>query len=242
MYFRFGNYAHADGEVNLTTNRENIYDDARRPIGYRERWTLQGQLQASTPALVSAAQNRLDLAYTQKPVTAGLYFTGGTASPHVWNARNTLGGIRVVTPPGFPDGTRIQFVNARDYVIVLEAEFFSLTINNVIAYTESIEFIGDGGPRLVMIETRNSYPQIQQVSAATGVILVQSGSATGRFYYPQRMAPLLPAYVNGPDTKRGKKDPTLTRDVYTNYQVSWSYTMLLPSDIEASPNYYPRNR
>lgn len=241
MYFRFGNYVHANNEVNLTTQRENIYDDARRPIGYRERWTLQGQLQQSTPALVSAAQGALEIGYTQRASSAGLYFDDGTPTPHYINANNTFGGIMVVTPPGFPDGTRIQFVNARDYVIVLESEVYSRNSYNIIAYTESIEIMGEGGPRIVMIETRNTTPQLQQVSAATGVTVVQSGSATGRFFYPPRQTPLFPQYVNSPETRRGKKDPQLMFDRYTNYQVTWSYTMLIPFRVDAQPFFYPRN-
>lgn len=239
MYFRFGSYIHAANEVNLTTTRESIYDDARRPIGYKERWTIQGQLQASTPALVNQAQYFLDVGYTQRAAIAGLYFDDGTATANFWNATLTLGGIRVVTPPGYPDGTRIQFVNARDYVIVLEAEFFGLNPNNTIAFTETIEFIGEGGPRIVMIETRNSYPQLQQVSQATGVVVVQSGSATGRFYYPRRPQPLFPQYLNSPENKYSKKDPSLTYQYYTNFPISWSYTMYLPQAIDSNPHYYP---
>lgn len=240
MFFRYGNYAHPSNEVNLTTVRDNIYDDARRPIGYKERWTIVGQLQANTPALVAAAQANLDIQYTQRAQVAGLFFDDGSSTPHFWNAGATLGGIRVVTPPGYPDGTRIQFVNARDYVIMLEAEFFSLAVNNTIAFTETIDFLGDGGARIVMIETRNSIPQIQQVSQATGVVLVQSGSAMGRFFYPPRPAPLFPQYLNSPDTKRNKKDPSYIRDTYINYPISWSYTMLLPVNTDIQPHYYPR--
>lgn len=241
MYFRFGSYIHPPGEVNLTTNRESIYDDAQRPIGYLERWMIQGQLQASTPGQIAVLQRALDIGYSQRAASAGLYFDNGAATPHFLNANTTYGGIRVVSPPGFPDGTRIQFVNARDYIITLEAEIYSNQSRNIISYTESVEFLGDAGPRLVMIETRNSQPQIQQVSQATGMIVVQTGSAMGRFYYPPRQTPLFPPYVNGPDTRRGKTAPTLRYDRYTNYGVSWSYTMLLPVPVDGQPFFYPRN-
>lgn len=232
VFFQFGSYLHAVGEVELITSSRTLYDAADRPYGMVERWDIKGQLQASTPAALSALANTMLAVYSVPAGQAGLFITAGLPSHNYWIAANTLSGIRVVAPPGFPDGSRIQFVNARDYLISLEAEFPHPAGHNLIEFHESLQLIGTGGARLVALELRRGKPVIQQVSEFTPVILIQSGGAVGRFRYPYEAVPtpLFPAYLNGPDAKPMKDGARYRGNTYTDWPLRWDYTMVLPEN------------
>lgn len=241
MYFQTSSYRHQNGEVMLLTASDSIYDDAERPIGWKEKWTIQGQLQGPAATLSLLAAD-LEARYRQPITFAGLFYDNAAVTHHYWLASRTLGGIKVVAPPGYPDGSRVQFVNARDYTISLEAEFVSERQRNVIAFTETIQQIGDGGQRLVALETRNSNPVIQRTSKRSPVQLVQSGSITGRWHYERPPASLFPANTSSPESRFQQHTPQYRNGTYTNYRVDYSYMIVLPYVVTYLPNFFPRNR
>ena len=55
MYLKYGDYQHASGEVSVVINKQGIFADAGILRGVRERWDLQGRLQAESPAALSTA-------------------------------------------------------------------------------------------------------------------------------------------------------------------------------------------
>lgn len=244
MFFVYGNlYTHPVAEVEFTSSRQTMYDDAERPIGWLERWNLTGHLNYSTPATISAAQTALRAAY-ENPVGvsyAGLYISAGVPTDHYWLAQNTISGIKVVSPPGYPNGTRIEFVNDRTYVISLEAEFINTSARNIIAWQESISQQGGGGQRVVAIETRYGLPVIQRTSRFSPVRLVQQGSAVGRFDYPPIPSPILPEYENEPDRMITRVAPRLRGNRYERYEVQWSFVMNIAQIPGiAIPNRWPK--
>jgi hypothetical protein len=245
MYFDFGGiYVHSTAEVEFTTSRQTLRDDAERVIGWTERWNLVGHLQASGPTAIATAAASLDAAYNNgyMPAYAGLFISAGVPSNNYWLASNTISGIKVVAPPGYPAGTRLEFVNDRTYVVSLEAEFINFQARNIVAYTETISQQGNGGQRLVALETRYDLPVIQKVSRATPVRLVQQGMAVGRFGWPIPPDPILPDYLNDAETSVVRTGPRLRGTNYENYQVQWSYVMNIAQiPAPAYPNKWPAN-
>lgn len=232
MYFQYGNYAHAVGEVDLRTSCRTVFDAADRPSTYVERWDLYGQLQDVSPAALTALANSMQAYYGQPAYQAGLFISAGVPSHNYWIASNTISGIRLVAPPGYPDGTRIQFVNARDYIISLEAEFVYPGSRNLTEFHETLEMTGNGGPRIVTIELRRGKPVTQQVSESTPVVLIQHGSATGRFRYPYEAVPppLFPNYLNGPEVRPIKEGARFRGNSFTDWALRWNYVMILPKN------------
>ena len=149
---------------------------------------------------------------------------GGSIAHH-WLASNTISGIKVVAPPGFPQGTRLEFVNDRTYVVSLEAEFVNFSAKNLVAFTETISQQGGGGQRLVTLETRYDLPVVQRVSRYTPIRLVQQGMAVGAV----RLAELSGSGVAGlPERCRDtimRSGPHLRGVNYENYQIQWTYVM-----------------
>lgn len=245
MFFQFGNlYTHSTGEVEFSENRQTIFDDAERVIGWKSRWDLLGHIQAEGAAAISLVQSALRQAYCtpSSAAFAGLFISAGVPTDHYWIDSQTLSGIKVVAPPGYPQGTRIEFVNDRTYVISLEAEFINPYARQLIAYTESISQQGGGGQRVVALETRYDLPVVQRTSRFSPIRIVQQGSAAGRFSYPGFPDPILPDYVNDPDTVKHKMAPRLRGSTYERFEIQWSYVMniaQLPGSLE--PTKWPKN-
>lgn len=242
MYFRMGNYVHAVAELELMTSRQTHKDQAGRAVFYTDRWQLRGQLQAEG-VLLLAAQDALMRAYrhevVQTCVLAGLYYDSGAATTYVWNAYNTIGGFRVMSGPDFPRGDNQQWVNCRDYDIVLEADFPANMSSNTMEWRESVTIQGGGGQRLVGLENRYGPPVIQRVSRQTPVTYIQEGRALGRYFYPQAPVAIAPNYRNSPACSVRRVTPNLNvagnYGTQTDWEITWRYEMILPTFIEASP-------
>lgn len=245
MYFDYGGiYVHADNEVEFTTSRRVLRDDAERVIGWVERWDILGHLYASGPTAISTAATALQAGYNNgyMPSYAGLMISAGVPSHNYWLASNTISGIKVVAPPGFPQGTRLEFVNDRTYVVSLEAEFVNFSAKNLVAFTETISQQGGGGQRLVTLETRYDLPVVQRVSRYTPIRLVQQGMAVGRFGWPSYPDPVLPDYLNDAETTIMRSGPHLRGVNYENYQIQWTYVMNVAQvPGPAYPNKWPAN-
>lgn len=245
MFFVYGNlYTHAVAEVEFTESRTTLRDDAERIIGWTVQWNLLGHIQADGPANISLYQMALRQAYCNPTgvAFAGLYISPGVPSDHFWLSQDTISGIKVVAPPGYPQGTRIEFVNDRTYVITLEAEFINPYARQLLAYTESVSQQGGGGQRVVALETRYDMPVLQRTSRYSPIRIVQQGAATGRFGYPNFPDPLFPDYLNDPDTIKHRMAPRLRGNTYERFEIQWSYVMnvaQLPGPV--SPNEWPRN-
>src|ERR1700754_756758 len=101
MYLKYGDYQHASGEVSIVITKQGIFADAGILRGVRERWDLQGRLQAESPAALSTALEELAAAYSVQGQDVGFYFDDDTPSTHQITSAATNGGVRVVVPPSF---------------------------------------------------------------------------------------------------------------------------------------------
>jgi len=242
VFFRMGNYRHAVAELELISTRQTTKDQAGRPVFYTDRWQLAGQLQAEG-ALLLLAQDALMRAYREEVVKncslAGLYYDSGIATVYNWNAFNTIGGFRVVSGPDFQRGDGQQWVNCRDYTIVLEADFPALMASNTMEWRESLTITGGGGQRLVGVETRYGRPIIQRTSRWSPVMYNQEGRALGRYFYPKPPPAIFRGDMNSPNCRGRKVTPNLNvagaYGTQTDWEITWSYEMILDRFIDAGP-------
>ncbi len=49
MYLKYGDYQHASGEASVVISKQGMFTDAGITRGVRERWDIQGRLQAADP-------------------------------------------------------------------------------------------------------------------------------------------------------------------------------------------------
>lgn len=242
MYFQIGNYRHPSAEIELISTRQTQVDQAGRPVFYTDRWSIRGQLQYEGTSLLAAQQVMMQFYRAENiqiQTSAGLYYDNGIATCYFWNAFNTLGGFRCLQGPDFPTGNGQQWVNCRDYQIILEADFSSNLQSNTTEWVETVTINGGGGQRLVGLENRYDKPIIQRVSRATPVYYTQAGKATGRYFYPTPPPAIAPQFLNSPNCYVNRQTPTLkiagAYGTQTDWVVNWHYEMILDTYVPASP-------
>src|SRR3569623_1863535 len=114
MILAYGSYRHALGEANLTIQRDTILSPANLAIGWRERWHIQGRLQAATVEQLSSAIIAIENAYRVSQQDAVLYLPDGvTRTAHQLLNSKTYGGVRVTRPPSFPAGDGAEYSTFR---------------------------------------------------------------------------------------------------------------------------------
>lgn len=248
MFFRLGTRdTRSEGEVLVRAMWEILRDDADRPYSYIQKWTLLGELIDTTSAGLLGQIQVLEAAYNPAVMPqigfAGLYFTTNSPSHLYWNASQSISGIQMTGGIRYPDAGGVQHLISRKYEIDLQAQFEINGTSKLIGFQERLSWKGNGGRRIAAIETRNTDPVFQQVSKKTPVMLIQSGSATGRFDYPMDAVPnsLYPDFLQNPedaiDFDPVKMSP---RGIYHDYTVRWSYMHILPFRTSARPTRYPR--
>lgn len=240
MRIRYGSYTHAEGEVALSINKNVIDSDVGDPIAEIEQWQLQGELLADNEATMDAAVRSLRAAYSVNGRDLALLLSTGSESALTLKNNDCVGGTKVRQQPSFPDFKGAGYVSRLPYSIVVEGER-DLTGGgevNVVAFSESLKLEG-GGARFGMKETLNGLPIRQRLRVATIFRAVQSGEATGRFFYPSPPPPLFPsALVGAPSVERRspRKRSSVGRLRYDTYTISWQYVYESAVPLRGNPN------
>jgi hypothetical protein len=234
--FKYGNYAHQPGEVTIAVTKRAVNSPRGLKSLIRQTFTVAGVLLSSdgTPATLTTQMNALGNAYGVNPNTgqvtgaadfqnAILYLGDGvTPTEHQMYSGNSLSGTRV-TSFSWLNGNNAEYVSFRSYSLTIEADFADPT-QNLLDFSETLAVEGDGGPRVIWIESLDGEPQPQLSSAATTMRATQSGSATGAFQYPNIPGPLYPDSELSP-LRKLKIGPVkrVGQSLY-EFPVSWSYS------------------
>jgi len=241
MYLRYGNYQHAVGEASVTISRHGLFSEAGLPRGVRERWDVQGRLQANDQGALTAAIQALVAAYSVQGQDVGFYFDGGQPSGHHITSAATNSGVRVVMPPCFPDGKGAEYSTYRTYVLALEADWLDPGAT-LLMWTETLSFQG-GGPQVAFLEPINGLPQKQLLKQATTFRVSQNGQAVGYLAYPVPAAPIWPA-AEHVDRRSVRVDPPKRSGppgypTFTEYRVTWSYSFEDSGPLVGLPTAWP---
>lgn len=235
---RYGAYTHGDDEVELTVQKSALVGPTGQRYGQRITWTIMGRLLADDTAAVIAAKRTLEAAYNAD----GLDFTFTDSSTgtvaHSMQSAGSLSGVVIDEPPSFPDGTGAQFSTYLDYRIVAHCDYGFVNQNPLKAFTETLSFSG-GGPRRAVVECTNAPPQEQLLALATPYRCTQAGSAVGLLAYPPIPGPIFPGKEEVEGGSPSKTSPKYVNGVYTDYQVSWSYSFISATPLIGLPNVWP---
>lgn len=239
-YFKYGNYTHPEGEVNLIR-----YDVQNKlsPRGFRLSavhtmhigGTLLGDTQA---ALLTRAAEIIDN-YSYDDYDAILYDNDGNASRYAMytNQGTNLTGVRVIQK-SWPKGGYEELATARTFSVTLQAEFDEV-YDQVVSFRERLRFIGTGGPRIYALDLAEDAPILQQVNAYTHQKIVQVGSAVGWAGYPTYPGPVFSSPVLEHEDQREVElvGPEMMGKLYRGYEASWRYEFSAASAQVAVPNY-----
>ncbi len=244
MFLKYGTYTHAAGEVSLAISRKGDFV-AGLEKGYTERWDIRGRLQiadtgttAGNQAAMTAAIAALQVGYSIQGQDLILCTDGGAASIHALVSAQTVGGVRIVERPSFPQGRGAEYSTFRNYAIAAEASYVNTALG-ILEFRETISFSG-GGPKFVLLETLTGYPQKQNVRQRTPFRVVQQGQATGLLGYPIAPGPLAPGDVHQDQTEVRLIGPDFLGPVgqraYTGFRTTWSYHMESANPIAGQPS------
>jgi hypothetical protein len=225
MFLTYGGYAHAIGEAEILIKRSSIFNEGGQLYGLRENWTVRGFLQAPDPVTLTLAMEAMKVAYSFQGQDLALRFDDGSLTTHYIQTAATIGGVRVVDGPSFPQGHGAEYSTFRSYEITLEAEVPNTQVN-LMAYFESLTFEG-GGPLNVHLQTLTGLPQKQLTAEATPFRCIQDGEAIGHFSYPFLNPPIFAYALVNPRGRFEKKTPKRTgppgRPTFTEWPVHWHY-------------------
>ncbi len=241
MYLKYGNYQHAANEVSVVISKEGLFTEANIPRGVRERWNIQGRLQAGDQASLTAAIGALTAAYSVQAQDVGFFLDNGTPTSHAIASAATNGGVRIVVPPSFPEGKGAEYSTFRTYTVALEAELLDLSAS-LMSWTEVLSFQG-GGPQFAFLEPINGIPQKQLLKQAMTFHVTQSGQAVGQFGYPTPAPPIWPdaEHVNRRDVRMElpKRKGPPGNPTYTEFKITWSYSFEDAGPLVGLPTAWP---
>lgn len=196
MYLTWGPYTHDGGEVSYTRTRRPKYSRVNKREGYREVWSIRGDLLAADSSALATKIADLEAAYKEHGRDLTFRYENGTATQDFLSSGSTINGTRVLDftwlsdvtsgPRHFGSGT--QHVYARAYSIVVQGEILDPEIN-VVFFTHSVQY-GTGGFDYVDQESLAGPPVRQVTCLQTAVPAVQIGMAIGLTSHPSPATPM----------------------------------------------------
>ena len=84
MFYKHGNYRHANNEVEfISQSADKVYSATGVYLGTHRVWQLKGRIHAANAAAPTSAIQALQAAYAIDGVDTGLYCDDGTPTAHV---------------------------------------------------------------------------------------------------------------------------------------------------------------
>jgi hypothetical protein len=236
MYFQYGNFIHGDGLVNVA-HRKRAQRNSRGFVGITtEMLEIEGEIsEQDNQASIRTAIQQLQAGYAFDGFDAGLFHDDGTRSSHYLPSSTSVSGVQVQSID-FPQDARTgEYATGRKFSIVLTAEYAnpSVTFQD---FKEEIQIIGDGGPRIVGIETLVGVPQLQQTAKRTLVTMRQTGLAVGLTSRPDPPAPIWPQFEQRDKRRVSKGSPVQRGKAFLDWAISWDYSFLSPGPMTGEPN------
>ena len=248
MYFRYGNYIHADNEVELSSlTKVSSYDQ----YGFLDRVThtmsIRGVLQGSTQAALTTAIYALENAYSENGHNAALYQDDGTITPHALLFNNRAISPVKVTRLSWPEGSdKGEYATGRTYEIELQIDYNGpdgIGGNGPeVVFQESLSFRGTAGPTYAWLTPIKGEAIRQQLTEKSTQTIVQSGAGIGKSIWPTPPAPLLPDDEHEELRSITKGGPEVTGSglngaaILRNYPINWSYTFEVNEAQQGVPN------
>jgi hypothetical protein len=240
MFLRYGSHTHAAGECAVQIARRSLFNEAAVAYAIRERWTIEGYLQAADATALTAAIDALVAAYAQPGQDLVLLMPdGSTPSSHRLLATETLGGPRVVSLQ-FPHGKDGEYSTYRRYRIEVEADIPVISADTVLlSWHEWLGFVG-GGPLFVYLSTLAGPPVKQVVSAQTPYRAIQEGHAVGYAGWPLPPDPLWPTAEHMERRRIVRHAPRRSGpagiQAYTHFETRWRYEFESDASLIGSPH------
>lgn len=232
MYLRYGDYIHQVGEAAIVISKTSVLDEFGIKVGYKESWQIAGRLDGTDANDLTTKIAALETAYGVNGKDLRLLNSNGTETAHKLINADSLTGVQIETL-NYPIGEGAEYTTFRNYTITATADYSIMSgggSNGTIAFSQVISIRGTGGPRKVVLETRNGPCVVQYVSQRTPIYITQSGSAVGYLAYPQPPNPIEPQWedVERRDIRYEAPAVKSTGGRESEWRVSWTYSFSKP--------------
>ena len=230
MRYIHGGYTFPEGSVGIVADtKERVRSPRDKPYIMRRTMTLEGELKGTSQSDIRAKLLLMQTAFTSDTWQSGLVHDDGSDSVHFLRLLNALTVVRVLRTPSFTRNDPAEYTTYRSFTFVVQADFALQDADTLFAFSETVNYRGNCGPRKVQIELDTGAPDEQIVSQQTVQYISQSGQAVGIGSYPTTPDPLYPELMQNPDEGLSYQTPQPQGTGFTLYPVRWQYTMA--SDI-----------
>lgn len=229
---KYGDFQHADNEVNVNISRRGMENETGYVYGYIESWSITGIMQADSLSALRTAMDALEAAY--KVPNKDLIWKIGDTTIHQMLNNDTAYGIRVAVAPHYPQGDAPgELVNRRHYALVVEGAHLNPEAANstegniyIVNYETNLSITGTGGPTFAHLPTLTGLHQKQQLTETSVVTAQQTGRKSGIGFYPAADPPQanLAAYEKVDRRNIRYGNPRRYNNSEFEYPIYWSYT------------------
>ncbi len=238
MFVSYGSYSHDPGEVEVAVLKDAVRTGGDTIWAHKWNWELRGQLVGTSESDIDGKVAALEAAYIDDQDIA-IELTGGGDTNLSVAVADTMGGIRVVSGPNYPDNRGAAYVTYLPYTINLEAIVpISGPETTLLAFEESITREG-GGPRYGMLEPVVGFPVRQLLKRNTIFRATQTGRAVGINSRPFPANPLWPsALKEAPQIEKPspKRIGAGNQQTYTEFEITWKYEFESATSLFGGPN------
>lgn len=245
MILAYGSFQHPIGQPKVSFVADAIKNEGEVVVAYAARVDIAGMIVSQATNSQSDVDQQIaqiKAAYSKPNQDVVLYLNDGTPSQNVLRVSDTLGGIRVVKAPSFPDGGGAEYVTYRTFTVGLEAELPVVERSALWSFRESLTF--QGGGRIWKILQPIIGDGIEQtIKQNSPYSATQTGEAVGYLGYWSRMwpGPLWPTSEQGFLREESMEGPRRIGTAYKLFPTRWMYRFesVRPLKGTATPNIWP---
>jgi hypothetical protein len=232
-YFKYGSHTHTTNEVNLTRmDIRNVLSPRGLRMEKEIRLFLVGEIQDTGSALLTKIATLIDSAYQNDYGDAGLYLDDGTPTRHRLDNTGSLTGVRIIQR-SWPKGDAAELATKRTFSLTLAAVYPDAE-SNLLAWWESLELIGNAGPRMEVVETTNG-PKLFQTSPKSVQRIIQRGEAMGHTAYVLPPGPIFADIEHQDMRQHGLASGRQRGQAATHYKTTWLYRMTSETNRSGVP-------
>ncbi len=221
-------------------NRTIVRSDRGYAQRYRNTLSITGDLIASTSAGMTAAIEAMLAGISGDYVDVEIRDDDGAPTPFRLLNGDSIDGVKLITPPSFPDVNTIYSLMV-PFTVAWQADFSvddvtnGTGIPNVLEFNESLSFQGNGGPLKGITLTPRGEPIEVTLAERTPFFATQSGSITMRGPVSRIPNPLWPDKLINPGYSKSESSPNVRNGVVESYSASWNYQFQSITPLSGKP-------
>lgn len=218
-----------DGITIDAFNRAMIRSDRGYAQRLRVTLSVRGELLTETQTAMSAAIEALLSGIARDYDDVLIKDDDGNTTPFRLLGSDSIDGVKLIQPPTFTDLGGAIYALRIPFSIAWEADFPIDSVTNgtgqpnVLEYSETLVFSGNGGPLKAITLTPRGEPIESTLAERTPYFATQSGSIRTLGPVTSYPRPIWPEKLVGPASSTALTAPVIRNGVAESYGAQWSY-------------------